>query len=96
MNKESPQENMTTLAVAIGRVETLTMGISQQFTEFKANHKEDINFIWAEVNTLRNRVKDLEDTNLERKGGKVSLRTIIEVIVGGCTLYLYYLMAVHK
>lgn len=78
--EESKQENMTTLAVAVGRVEMLTMGISQQFSEFKANHKEDINFIWAEVDSLRNRITGLENINLEKKSGWGSLRLAIEVL----------------
>ncbi len=90
------EQNLTTLAVAIGRVETLTLGISQQLSEFKINHREDLSFVWKEMEAHGARITNLENINLERKGGKISIRTALEVVVGGFTLYFYYLMAIHK
>ena len=93
MSEESKQENLTSIAVALGRVEEAVKGIAAQFADFKVDHRSDIKFIWEEVESLRNRVTALENINLERKGGKLSIRTVVEVMVGSATLFLYYKMA---
>lgn len=94
---ENRQESMTTLAVAIGRVEEVTRSISAQFSEYKIDHKEDIKFILSDLHDVREahgmRITALENTNIERKGSKITYHTVIETVQIFLTLYLYYRMA---
>lgn len=91
---EHKQENMTTLAVAIGRVEEGVKGIAQQFIDFKIDTKENVSFIWKEIESLRNRVTGLEGINIEHHSakGKISLWKIGEIIVVIIGLYFSWRM----
>lgn len=96
MSDDNKQENMTSLAIAVGRVEECVKGISAQLAEFKADHREDIKFIWADMNTIRenygNRITNLENTNIERNGSKISLWKIAEVAGFIISMYFAYHM----
>lgn len=90
---EAPENNsFISIAGTMGRMEAMLNSLVAGFNEFKVSHKDDLLGVNALIKELQGRLVTLENKEIHRNGGVLSVGNIIKAAVCIAGLYLSYHM----